>query len=109
MTKLYDFTQVIHLQPALTVRRIGAGLLARMMIVCLFAVGLVVAQAQNSADNQTLSDTFEDFSEQYPLTSMRFAPCAEDPSLECGRVTLPVDYTKPFGQKFDMAVVRARA
>lgn len=113
MTKLYDFMQVIHLQPALTVRRIIisllAGLLAGMTSVCFYAVGLVVVQAQNSPENQTQSDKYGDFFEKYKPAAIRFAPCAEDPSLECGNLTLPVDYDKPFGEKFHMAVVRARA
>jgi pimeloyl-ACP methyl ester carboxylesterase len=37
------------------------------------------------------------------------APCAENPALDCGTLTVPVDYRKPYGDTVDVAVIRARA
>lgn len=39
--------------------------------------------------------------------TIQFRPCAEDASLQCGRLTLPVDYRKPHGETFSMGVIRA--
>jgi len=109
MTKVYNFAQMFHLQPALIVRRVGKSLLAGMMSVCLYAAGPAVVEAQNLPENLVSSDKSGDLSERYHPASMSFAPCAENPHLECGRLTLPVDYSKPSGDKFDLAVARARA
>jgi pimeloyl-ACP methyl ester carboxylesterase len=38
-----------------------------------------------------------------------FSPCAEDPELECGQLSVPVDYRRPRGERVALAVVRARA
>jgi pimeloyl-ACP methyl ester carboxylesterase len=38
-----------------------------------------------------------------------FAPCAEDPELECGQLDVPVDYADPHGPRVPLATVRARA
>lgn len=40
---------------------------------------------------------------------LTFAPCKENPSLECGTLTVPVDYGKPYGEQVGVAVIRARA
>jgi pimeloyl-ACP methyl ester carboxylesterase len=41
-------------------------------------------------------------------TSIRFAPCAEDPALDCGTLNVPIDYRKPHGKTVGLAVIRAR-
>jgi hypothetical protein len=38
-----------------------------------------------------------------------FAPCAENPALDCGTLTVPVDYRRPHGDTVDIALIRARA
>ncbi|MEZ4364404.1 MAG: alpha/beta hydrolase [Kofleriaceae bacterium] len=38
-----------------------------------------------------------------------FAPCEEDPELECGSLRVPVSYAQPRGEQLALAVVRARA
>jgi pimeloyl-ACP methyl ester carboxylesterase len=38
-----------------------------------------------------------------------FAPCAENPALDCGTLTVPVDYRRPYGATVDIALIRARA
>lgn len=43
------------------------------------------------------------------IQRISFAPCAEDPELQCGAVTVPVDYERARGPKLDVAVVRAPA
>jgi pimeloyl-ACP methyl ester carboxylesterase len=48
-----------------------------------------------------------------PVTAARgtiaWTPCPEDRSAECGVLRVPVDWTKPYGTKIDIAVARRRA
>ncbi|GAA3183861.1 alpha/beta fold hydrolase [Nonomuraea roseoviolacea] len=38
-----------------------------------------------------------------------WAPCAEDPTAECGTLTVPVDWSRPAGETFQLALARRRA
>lgn len=67
------------------------------------------AAAQGSPSEQMSPDQSGDISERYAAADIKFAPCPENPSLECGTLTLPVDYRKPRGEMFEMAVIRAKA
>ncbi|MEU8705339.1 alpha/beta hydrolase [Streptomyces sp. NPDC048565] len=42
-------------------------------------------------------------------TDIRWKPCEEDPSAECGALSLPVDWGEPDGQRFDLQLARRRA
>jgi pimeloyl-ACP methyl ester carboxylesterase len=42
-------------------------------------------------------------------TSIHFAPCAEDATLDCGTLNVPIDYDKPHGKTVAIAVIRAGA
>lgn len=44
-----------------------------------------------------------------PALALGFAPCAGDPELECGQLSVPVDYAHPRGERLALATVRARA
>jgi pimeloyl-ACP methyl ester carboxylesterase len=44
-----------------------------------------------------------------PASGIRWAPCEEDATAECGTLTVPVDWAKPRGDTFDLAVARRRA
>lgn len=50
-----------------------------------------------------------DLAEDYTPGAIDWQPCPENAALECGTLTLPVDYRQPHGETFDMAVIRARA
>jgi pimeloyl-ACP methyl ester carboxylesterase len=41
--------------------------------------------------------------------AIRFAPCVEDPELECGELSVPLDHGRPRGERISLAVVRAPA
>ncbi len=38
-----------------------------------------------------------------------WAPCEEEPSAECGKLTVPIDWSKPDGPTVDIAVARRKA
>lgn len=40
---------------------------------------------------------------------LMFSPCPEDPALECGQLSVPVDYARPRGARIELATVRAPA
>ncbi|MBB5857870.1 alpha/beta fold hydrolase [Amycolatopsis umgeniensis] len=46
---------------------------------------------------------------EYAVGAIGWKPCAEAPHVECGTLTLPIDYTKPNGEKFGLAVARRKA
>ena len=45
----------------------------------------------------------------YRPSTVAWAPCPENPALQCGVLQLPVDYGNPSSKQFGMAVIRAPA
>ncbi|MEU4578334.1 alpha/beta hydrolase [Nonomuraea sp. NPDC023979] len=43
------------------------------------------------------------------LTGADGKPMAPDPAVECGKVPVPLDYTKPSGDTIDLALIRVKA
>ncbi|WP_188197036.1 alpha/beta fold hydrolase [Nonomuraea sp. SYSU D8015] len=41
--------------------------------------------------------------------AISWAPCAEDATAECGTLTVPVDWNKPDGETFELALARRKA
>ena len=46
---------------------------------------------------------------EYKVDAIDWKPCAEVPTIDCGFLTLPIDYRKPNGEKFQLAVSRRKA
>ena len=46
---------------------------------------------------------------EFPVGAIDWKPCAEVPTIDCGFLTLPIDYAKPNGEKFQLAVSRRKA
>ncbi|MGI5505316.1 alpha/beta fold hydrolase [Lentzea sp. CA-135723] len=46
---------------------------------------------------------------EFKVGAVDWKPCAEVPTIECGFLELPVDYAKPNGEKFQLAVSRRKA
>jgi pimeloyl-ACP methyl ester carboxylesterase len=46
---------------------------------------------------------------QSVVGSIAWHPCVEVATVECGTLTLPIDWSKPKGEKFDLAVARRKA
>jgi pimeloyl-ACP methyl ester carboxylesterase len=42
-------------------------------------------------------------------SGIKFSPCQENATLDCGTLSVPVDYRKPYGEHVGIAVIRARA
>ncbi|MFC0105506.1 alpha/beta hydrolase [Kibdelosporangium aridum] len=43
------------------------------------------------------------------VETIDWKPCPEDATAECGTLELPIDYAKPLGEKFKLAVARRKA
>jgi pimeloyl-ACP methyl ester carboxylesterase len=41
--------------------------------------------------------------------ALHWAPCTEDPALECGQLSVPMNYQHPQGERIVLATIRARA
>lgn len=41
--------------------------------------------------------------------AIAFAPCRDNTTLDCGTLTVPVDYREPFGDTVGISIIRARA
>ncbi|MEV0201497.1 alpha/beta hydrolase [Nonomuraea sp. NPDC050691] len=41
--------------------------------------------------------------------AVAWAPCAEDPAVECGTLTVPVDWSRPAGGTIELALARRKA
>jgi pimeloyl-ACP methyl ester carboxylesterase len=77
----------------------------RLFALTAFAITLV-----NNVNAQTGAPSQPDaFRYDASSSTIKFMPCPEDPTLECGKLSLPINYTKPRGATFDMGVIRARA
>ncbi|MBB4915631.1 alpha/beta fold hydrolase [Streptosporangium saharense] len=40
---------------------------------------------------------------------INWGPCEEDPAVECGTLTVPVDWARPYGRTLDLALARRKA
>jgi pimeloyl-ACP methyl ester carboxylesterase len=49
------------------------------------------------------------WSERYAPPALRFAPCAQNPALECSTLPVPINYRQPWLGHVDLAVIRAKA
>ena len=87
-------------------------LLHLILLFSLFAPSLVQAQALPEDEPVAQHDAVQSdavYDEAARDGRLQFAPCPENAALECGTLTLPVDYQNPHGESFGMAVVRAKA
>ncbi|WP_330273093.1 alpha/beta hydrolase [Lentzea sp. NBC_00516] len=46
---------------------------------------------------------------EYQVGAVDWKPCEEKPTVDCGFLELPIDYSKPNGEKFKLAVSRLKA
>ena len=65
--------------------------------------GAAAAEAAIPGQTATADDAVD------PARRLGFAPCAVDPELECGQLSVPVDHAHPRGERLELATVRARA
>ena len=56
-----------------------------------------------------LSGTATATAETGTVDTVKWTPCPEKPDVECGTVTVPVDWAKPKGEKMGVAIARRKA
>jgi pimeloyl-ACP methyl ester carboxylesterase len=74
-----------------------------ILIAILIAPLLAQAQTEPPAAPET------DIAERATPGRVSWQACPENAAVDCGVITLPVDYRKPKGEMFDMAVARIKA
>ncbi|WP_328651207.1 alpha/beta hydrolase [Micromonospora sp. NBC_00330] len=67
------------------------------------AVGWAVALALTAAG---LTPASPAAARPQPAPTIDWRPCAEDGSAECGTLSLPVDWNRPGGERFDLSLAR---
>ncbi|WP_433266305.1 alpha/beta hydrolase [Micromonospora vinacea] len=67
------------------------------------AVGWAVALALTAAG---LTPASPAAARPQPAPTIDWRPCAEDSSAECGTLSLPVDWNRPRGERFDLSLAR---
>ncbi|MET0136685.1 MAG: alpha/beta fold hydrolase, partial [Kibdelosporangium sp.] len=75
------------------------------MITRAFGVALVSTVLMSGASVASA----EPVTTESEVGAITWQPCAEDATAECGTLKLPVDWAKPRGEKFDLAVARRKA
>jgi pimeloyl-ACP methyl ester carboxylesterase len=107
MKRITNYGQAHDRQPIFNGRRVAISLLLMAgMTIC---GGEIVIQAQDRPESQASVTNPGDLPASFHAGGLKFLPCLEDPGLECGRLTLPIDYSRPSGEKFNLAVIRAKA
>lgn len=75
------------------IRALGVALASTALVVS--AGGVAVAQQQPE--------------QEVAVAPIDWKPCDQLPEVECGTLTLPIDWAKPNGEKFGLAVARRKA
>jgi len=65
-------------------------------------------QAEQAAP-QDRADSLAGQADRFSHAAIKFTPCQQNTSLDCGTLFVPVDYAKPYGERVGIAVIRARA
>ncbi|MGC0421814.1 alpha/beta hydrolase [Embleya sp. AB8] len=77
-------------------RRPATALAPAVALAALLNVPAVAAPAADDPSNA-------------PVGAIRWQPCAQDATADCGTLSLPVDWHHPRGARFDLALARRRA
>ncbi|KOV81044.1 alpha/beta fold hydrolase [Nocardia sp. NRRL S-836] len=56
-----------------------------------------------------LANAAEQGQPEFTVGAIDWKPCEKVPTVDCGFLTLPIDYAKPNGEKFQLAVSRRKA
>ena len=90
---------------------LSTGPCALLLTLAVTLAGLTFATSAGRAAVQAAPDdpNMPDIANGYTPGAIDWQPCRENAELDCGTLTLPVDYRQPRGETFDMAVIRASA
>jgi pimeloyl-ACP methyl ester carboxylesterase len=75
------------------------------------SVALAAAALPARADEETARAVAEaaELAHRHVQPALVFKPCAENPSLDCGTLKVPLDYRRPWAGEVGLAVIRAKA
>ncbi|MEV6241087.1 alpha/beta fold hydrolase [Lentzea sp. NPDC051838] len=78
------------------VRAFGAALASSALVLGAAQIAVAAPEGQPEAAG-------------YKVGAIEWKPCEEVPTVDCGFLELPIDYAKPNGEKFKLAVSRRKA
>ena len=73
------------------------------------AFGAVLASSALVLSTSQIAVAAPEGQPAFPVGAIDWKPCDEKPTVDCGFVTLPIDYAQPDGEKFQLAVSRRKA
>ncbi|MBF8185695.1 alpha/beta fold hydrolase [Nonomuraea sp. K274] len=73
------------------------------------AVLLPVSPAAAGAVNGNENEAAVAMDEGEKWGGIEWAPCEEEPAADCGKLTVPIDWSRPWGPTVDIAVARRKA
>jgi pimeloyl-ACP methyl ester carboxylesterase len=76
-------------------------------LLCGLALSLATSRGAGVAASQGSADAVSEHAN--PHATLRFSPCAEDRTLDCGTLRVPIDYEQPHQGSVGIAVIRAKA
>jgi pimeloyl-ACP methyl ester carboxylesterase len=93
------------------IRALGASLAGTALVVSagVTGAGAASADAAGAASADAAGAASADAAGGYQPPQIAWGPCEEIPTVECGTLAVPVDWSKPRGETFDLAVARRKA
>ncbi len=73
------------------------------------AFGAALASSALVLSGSSIATAAPEGQPEYGVAPIEWKPCEEVPTVDCGFLTLPIDYAKPNGEKFQLAVSRRKA
>src|SRR5262245_31336211 len=84
-------------------------LFRKSRVIAAITIGLALTFASPHVLAQDLAPALAAEANLIATGHLKFTPCPENATLDCGTLFVPVDYRKPFGEHVGIAVIRARA
>ena len=76
-------------------------------LLCGLALSVATSRGAGVAASQGPADAVIEHAN--PHAALKFSPCAEDRTLDCGTLRVPIDYQQPHQGSVGIAVIRAKA
>lgn len=80
-----------------------------MAVLAAGTLGLLTIVPAASAGSEPAENAADKAGEKFVPKRIDWSPCEEDPKVECGTLTLPVDWERPNGPTFELALARRQA
>lgn len=100
----------------MTINEVGQVIASCVVVAALLIGDVTTATATATkedrhleADPESVPELVNDETNGATIEPLEWAPCEDDPAIECSMVSVPIDYDEPTGPKTDIAVFRVPA